>query len=105
MTQGLLEEAGKLRSADVGVFDGDVTSAYRTRPQFVPALMETCLPGKASELRTVLKSAILHFEIKTIHPFADGNGRWDGSVNTAAAKWNCLCRIPMGVLSKTGGIL
>ena len=98
MTQGLLEEAGKLRSADVGVFDGDVTVHIGARPQFVPALMEDLFAwGKASELHAVLKSAILHFEIETIHPFADGNGRMGRLWQTLVlAKWNpVFAWIPM----------
>jgi len=98
MTQGLVEEAGKFRSGDVGVFDGDVAVHIGARPQFVPQLMDDLLSwAKTSELHPVLKSAILHYEIETIHPFADGNGRMGRLWQTLLlAKWNVIFAwIPM----------
>ncbi len=90
MTQGLVKEAGKFRSGDVGVFDGDVAVHIGARPQFVPRLMEELFGwAKESELHPVLKSAILHYEIETIHPFTDGNGRMGRLWQTLLlAKWN-----------------
>jgi Fic family protein len=98
MTQGLLEESGVFRSGDVGVFDGGGTVHLGARPQFVPQLMEDLFAwAKQSELHPVLKSAILHYEIETIHPFADGNGRMGRLWQTLLlAKWNALFAwIPM----------
>ena len=98
MTQGLVKEAGIFRSGDVGVLDGDKVVHIGARPQFVPHLMEDLFGwAKASELHPVLKSAILHYEIETIHPFADGNGRMGRLWQTLVlAKWNALFAwIPM----------
>lgn len=98
MTQDLVEEAGNFRSGDVGVFDGDVAVHIGARPQFVPQLMDDLLAwAKTSELHPVLKSAILHYEIETIHPFADGNGRMGRLWQTLLlAKWNMIFAwIPM----------
>jgi Fic family protein len=39
MTDGFVKEAGKFRSGDVGVFDGDVVIHMGARPQFVPELI------------------------------------------------------------------
>ncbi|GMO32273.1 MAG: Fic family protein [Termitinemataceae bacterium] len=98
MTQGLVKESGRFRSGDVGVFDGNKAVHIGARPQFVPQLMEELFGwAKASELHPVLKSAILHYEIETIHPFADGNGRMGRLWQTLLlAKWNAIFAwIPM----------
>lgn len=98
MTEGLVSESGKFRSGDVGVFDGEVAVHIGARPQFVPQLMEQLFDwAKESELHPVLKSAILHYEIETIHPFADGNGRMGRLWQTLLlAKWNTIFAwIPM----------
>jgi Fic family protein len=90
MTQGLVKESGRFRSGDVGVFDGNKAVHIGARPQYVQQLMEDLFEwAKESELHPVLKSAILHYEIETIHPFADGNGRMGRLWQTLLlAKWN-----------------
>lgn len=98
MTQGLVAESGKFRSGDVGVFDGDVAVHIGARPQFVPDLINELFDwAKKSDLHPVLKSALLHYEIETIHPFADGNGRMGRLWQTLLlAKWNAIFAwIPM----------
>lgn len=98
MTQGLIKESGMFRSGDVGVFDGEIAVHVGARPQYVPQLIEDLFAwAKASELHPVLKSAILHYEIEIIHPFADGNGRMGRLWQTLLlAKWNPLFAwIPM----------
>ncbi|MDR0536339.1 MAG: Fic family protein [Puniceicoccales bacterium] len=98
MTHGLVAEGGKFRSGDVGVFDGNVAVHIGARPQFVPRLVEDLLKwAEVSELHPVLKSAILHYEIETMHPFADGNGRMGKLWQTLVlAKWNAIFAwIPM----------
>jgi hypothetical protein len=55
-------------------------------PNEVPQLMFQLLEWwntKARELPAVLTSAILHYRVSAIHPFADGNGR----VGRALALW------------------
>jgi Fic family protein len=92
MTQGLITEAGRFRSGDAGVFRGDAVVHIGARPQLVPRLIEELLGwAKKSELHAVMKSAILHYEIETIHPFADGNGRMGRLWQTLLlAKWNMI---------------
>jgi Fic family protein len=98
MTDGLVKESGKFRSGDVGVFDGGIAVHIGARPQFLPQLMEELFGwAKQSKLHPVLKSTILHYEIETIHPFADGNGRMGRLWQTLLlAKWNVIFAwIPM----------
>lgn len=98
MTNGLVKEAGRFRSKDVGVFDGDVAVHIGARPRFVPQLIEDLFGwAKESELHPCLKSAVLHYEIETIHPFADGNGRMGRLWQTLLlARWNpVFAWIPM----------
>jgi Fic family protein len=98
MTGGLIKESGTFRSGDVGVFDGDVAVHMGARPQFVPGLMKELFEwAKESELHPVLKSAVFHYEIETIHPFADGNGRMGRLWQTLLlARWNAIFTwIPM----------
>lgn len=101
MMTGLIPDAGKFRDGDVGVSSGETLIHIGARPQFVPMLI-TDLFGwaKNSELHPVLKGAVLHYEIETIHPFSDGNGRigrlWQTLLLT---KWNRLFAwIPMEAL-------
>ena len=42
ITERLIREAGKFRSGDVGVFDGDKAIHVGARPQFVPKLVCSC---------------------------------------------------------------
>jgi Fic family protein len=98
MTNGLIKESGKFRSGNVGVFDGEKAVRIGARPQFVPKMIEELfLWAKKSELHPVLKSTILHYEIETIHPFEDGNGRMGRLWQTMVlAKWNgVFAWIPM----------
>lgn len=98
MTDGLVKESGKFRSGNVGVFNGDIAVHIGARPQFISGLMKDLFDwAKESELHPVLKSAILHYEIEIIHPFADGNGRLGRLWQTLLlAKWNTIFAwIPM----------
>ena len=98
MTDGLVKESGRFRNGDVGVFDGYVAVHIGARPQFVFGFMDELFEwAKESELHPALKSAILHYEIETIHPFADGNGRMGRLWQTLLlAKWNAIFAwIPM----------
>ena len=101
MTDGLVSESGKFRGGDVGVFDGNAVVHIGARPRFVPRLIEELFGwAKESDLHPVLKSAILHCEIETIHPFADGNGRMGRLWQTLLlARWNAIFAwIPMETL-------
>lgn len=92
MTDGLVKEAGQFRSSDVGVFNDGVPIHIGARPQFVPELINDLFEwAKTSDIHPVLKSAIIHYEIEMIHPFADGNGRMGRLWQTLLlAKWNSI---------------
>jgi Fic family protein len=98
MTDGLVKESGCFRSGDVCVYDGPKIVHIGARPQFVPQLMHDLFAwAKTSDLHPLLKSGIMHYEIETIHPFADGNGRMGRLWQTLLlSKWNALFSwIPM----------
>ncbi|MFT4298065.1 MAG: Fic family protein [Aeromicrobium sp.] len=98
LTQGLIREAGRFRSGDVAVFDGETPIHTGARPQFVPGLIGDLFAWvRESDLHPVLLSAIVHCEIETIHPFADGNGRIGRLWQTLIlARWNgVFASLPM----------
>lgn len=98
MTQGLIKESGVFRSGDVAVYEGSVPVHTGARPQFVPGLIgELFAWARASDLHPVLLSAVVHCEIETVHPFADGNGRLGRLWQTLIlARWNeVFASLPM----------
>ena len=98
LTEGLIEESGRFRGGDVAVFDGDTPVHVGARPQFVPGLVSELFSwARESGLQPVLLSAVVHCEIETIHPFADGNGRIGRLWQTIIlARWNrVFASLPM----------
>ncbi|GFH40592.1 Fic family protein [Lactococcus insecticola] len=77
LTTGLVRESGHFRTGDVGVFDQNNRLIHPgARPQFVPGLINSLFDwAKSTQDPALIVSAVVHFEIETIHPFADGNGR------------------------------
>lgn len=76
MMQGLTSEAGRFRSGNVGVFDGDTLIHAGTPAAYVPEVMGDIFDwlGK-TDMHPLLASCVFHFEFEFCHPFADGNGR------------------------------
>ena len=78
MTAGLVQEAGKFRHGEEGVF-ADGKCIFMAPPaRLVPELMEELfawLGEVREELQPLLLSSVFHYEFVFIHPFADGNGR------------------------------
>jgi len=76
LTEHLIKDAGKFRTGDVGVYENKKVVHVGARPQFINDLMSDLFTwAKVSELNPLIKACVLHYEIETIHPFSDGNGR------------------------------
>lgn len=78
MTKYLVEESGKFRCHEEGVFDGERCIFMAPPAQFVPELMQELFDWMNANKDTVhplIMSAVFHYEFVFIHPFADGNGR------------------------------
>lgn len=76
MMEGLVEEAGRFRSGNVGVYAGKQLIHAGSPANYVPDLVRQLFDWlKKSKLHPLVKSCIFHYEFEFIHPFADGNGR------------------------------
>ncbi len=76
MMDGLVTEAGRFRSGNVGIYDGKQLIHAGTPAKYVPELMEELFTWlKKTKYHPLIKSCIFHYEFEFIHPFADGNGR------------------------------
>ena len=76
MMGGLIKEAGRFRSGNVGVYAGKQLIHAGTPANYVPDLMKQLFDWiKRSKLHSLVKSCIFHYEFEFIHPFSDGNGR------------------------------
>ena len=91
MTKFLVDESGKFRSGEEGVFSGDTCIFMAPPAKFVPELMANLfswLNEAKGEVHPLIMSAVFHYEFVFIHPFSDGNGRmarlWHSAI---LAKW------------------
>lgn len=91
MTKYVVEESGKFRRGEEGVFQGDKCIFMAPPARFVPQLMEDLFRWMNESKDTVhplILSSVFHYEFVFIHPFADGNGRmarlWHSSI---LSKW------------------
>ncbi len=76
MMQDLIKENGKFRSGAVGVYEGDRVIHVAPPAEFVAGQLKDLISWyQKSDLQTLIKSAIFHYEFEFVHPFADGNGR------------------------------
>lgn len=77
MMNGLVKEAGKIRSGQVGVYNRDGKVVHLAPPaEFVPKQLEQLFNWvENSSVNMLIKSSVFHYEFEFIHPFNDGNGR------------------------------
>ena len=90
MMNGLVKEAGRLRSGQVGVYNQDGKVVHLAPPaDFVPQQLGQLFDWvKNSNSNMLIKSSVFHYEFEFIHPFNDGNGRTGRLWQTALlASW------------------
>ncbi len=78
MTYRTVDESGKFRKGEEGVFSGDKCIFVAPPPNMINGLMKELLSWVKKNEETVhplIMSAVFHYEFVFIHPFADGNGR------------------------------
>ncbi len=77
LMKGIAEDAGKLRSGNVGVMKGGKIIHMAPKYTRVPKLMGDLFDflKKEKTIHTFIKSCAVHYELEFIHPFSDGNGR------------------------------
>jgi Fic family protein len=76
LMNGLVPDAGKYRSGQVGVLKGSKVSHVAPPAKNIPTLMAQLFAwAKRSDLDSLILSSLVHYEIEFIHPFSDGNGR------------------------------
>ncbi len=104
MMKDLVEEAGHLRTAPVGVINeqGKVIHVAPPHSMVHELVAELFHWLNTSKTHILIKSCVFHYEFEFIHPFLDGNGRMGRLWQTALlAKWKPIFEwIPIESLIK-----
>lgn len=76
LMNGLIDNAGKLRTSNVGIIKGSKVEHIAPSGTMVKGLMKDLFDYlKNDKELTLIKSCVFHYEFEFIHPFIDGNGR------------------------------
>jgi Fic family protein len=76
LMNGLIENAGKIRTKSVGILKGSTVTHIVPPGDVVKSLVKELFDYLKKEKDLLLiKSCVFHYEIEFIHPFMDGNGR------------------------------
>jgi Fic family protein len=75
MMKGILSNAGKWRSGNVGIFKDSKISHMAPPAKNVPFLMDDLFTFLKSDTHPLIMGCVFHYEFEFIHPFKDGNGR------------------------------
>lgn len=76
LMNGLIANAGKLRTTNVGIVKGSKVEHIAPSGTMVNGLMKNLFEYLKKDNDLILiKSCVFHYEFEFIHPFLDGNGR------------------------------
>ncbi len=77
LMDGLIADAGKFRSGNVGIISRGKVQHVAPKAPLVPKLMADLMNyiRTSRNVPRVVVACAVHYEIEFIHPFSDGNGR------------------------------
>ena len=76
MMRGLIDDAGRYRAGNTGVFEEGGLIHAGTPARCIPEVMTDLFAWMTStDLHPLTASCVFHYEFEFIHPFSDGNGR------------------------------
>ena len=91
MTKYVVEESGRFRSGEEGVYSGERCIFIAPPARLVPQLMDDLfgwMRQSQESVHPLILGCVFHYEFVFIHPFSDGNGRMARLWHTAIlSKW------------------